>query len=114
MKALILAVAVASALATPIAAFAQQTDAPQTRAEVRADLIQLEHAGYRPTENDSYYPRKLELAEQAVGQEGGTMTDYEGAEIGTGTMSTSGHVSFIKPAAVYAHDATERSIYFGH
>jgi len=24
------------------------------------------------------------------------------------------HVSSIKPAAVYAHDATARSIYFGH
>jgi len=114
MKALILAVAVASALATPIAAFAQQTDAPKTRAEVRADLIQLEYAGYRPEDNDSYYPRKLELAEQTVDRGSDTVNYGAASEIGTSAMPASSHISSIRPTPVYAHDPVARSIYFGH
>jgi hypothetical protein len=45
MKNLIQAVVVAAALAAPVAVFAQNT-APLTRAQVRAELIELEKAGY--------------------------------------------------------------------
>jgi hypothetical protein len=47
MKNLIQAVVVAAALAAPVAVFAQNT-APLTRAQVRAELIELEKAGYNP------------------------------------------------------------------
>ena len=44
MKSLIQAVVVAAALAAPVAVFAQ-SNAPLTRAQVRAELIRLEKAG---------------------------------------------------------------------
>ena len=48
MKSLIKAVAIAAILAAPVASFAQSSDQPVTRAEVRNQLIQLEQAGYNP------------------------------------------------------------------
>ena len=47
MKSLIQAVVVAAALAAPVAVFAQSNQ-PVTRAQVRAELVQLEKAGYHP------------------------------------------------------------------
>lgn len=48
MKSLIKALGIAAVLAVPVASFAQSTQ-PATRAEVRADLVQTEQAGYYPT-----------------------------------------------------------------
>ncbi|MDI7047487.1 DUF4148 domain-containing protein, partial [Escherichia coli] len=54
MKSLIKAVAIAAILAAPVASFAQSSQQPLTRAEVRRQLIQLELAGYNPaTSNDT-------------------------------------------------------------
>jgi hypothetical protein len=117
MKASIFAVAVACVLAAPVAAYAQQTDAPQTRTEVRADLIQIEQAGYRPGDNDPGYPRKLELAETKVAQEGGDANERADMSMGTSAGSSavlpSHPVSTSRSASVHAHDVGTRSIYFG-
>ena len=59
-KSLIPALLIASALAAPSFAFAQDSNAPVTRAEVRAQLIQLEQAGYRPAAKDNDYPQPLQ------------------------------------------------------
>jgi hypothetical protein len=118
MKASIFAVAVACALAAPVTTYAQQTDAPPTRAEVRADLVQIEQAGYRPGDNDPGYPRQLELAEQKVAQQGGDANERVDMSMDTGAGSSavlpSHQVSTSSSASVYAHDAGTRSIYFGH
>ena len=66
MKTLISAVAVAAALAVPALSFAQQSDAPLTRAQVRADLVQLEKAGYNPNVSDPSYPSNIQAAEARV------------------------------------------------
>ena len=66
MKTLISAVAVAAALAVPALSFAQQSDAPLTRAQVRADLVQLEKAGYNPNISDPSYPSNIQSAEARV------------------------------------------------
>lgn len=67
MKSLIKAVAIAAVLAAPVVSFAQESQQPITRAEVRSDLIQMEHAGYNPaTSNDSNYPADAQAAEQRV------------------------------------------------
>jgi hypothetical protein len=67
MKSLIKAVAIAAVLATPVASFAQASQQPATRAEVRSELIQLEHAGYNPaTANDATYPADVQAAEHRV------------------------------------------------
>jgi hypothetical protein len=66
MKSLIQAVVVAAALAVPVAVFAQ-SNAPITRAQVRAELVQLEKAGYHPGDGDnSTYPAQIQAAEARV------------------------------------------------
>ena len=66
MKSLIQAVVVAAALAAPVAVFAQ-SNAPITRAQVRAELVQLEKAGYHPGDGDnSTYPAQIQAAEAKV------------------------------------------------
>ena len=66
MKSLIQAVVVAAALAVPVAVFAQ-SNVPITRAQVRAELVQLEKAGYHPGDGDnSTYPAQIQAAEARV------------------------------------------------
>jgi hypothetical protein len=66
MKSLINAVALAVALAAPVAVFAQSNQ-PVTRAQVRAELAQLEKAGYTPAAGrDPYYPDDIQAAEARV------------------------------------------------
>jgi Domain of unknown function (DUF4148) len=66
MKALICAAFAAAAVAAPSFAFAQASNAPVTRAEVRADLIRVEQAGYHPGGDDINYPADIQAAEARV------------------------------------------------
>lgn len=113
-RTLIQAALVAAMAAAPALAFAQAdaNNAPKTRAEVRAELIQLEQAGYNPaTSDDTTYPRDIQAAEARVSQQEGTAqaqapvadtTGYGPAT--TGTMQ-SGQPAHVRPAD---------SIYFGN
>ncbi|MFM0215683.1 MULTISPECIES: DUF4148 domain-containing protein [Paraburkholderia] len=66
MKSLIEAAVIAALISAPLAAFAQSNQ-PVTRAQVRAELIQLEKAGYNPaTSNDYDYPANIQAAEARV------------------------------------------------
>jgi hypothetical protein len=66
MKSLIKAVALAAVLAVPVVSFAQSNQ-PVTRAQVRAELVQLEKAGYVPSNsNDTQYPANIQAAEAKV------------------------------------------------
>ncbi|MBU7442261.1 DUF4148 domain-containing protein [Paraburkholderia fungorum] len=61
------AVVLAALLATSFASFAQQSNTPVTRAEVRAQLVQLERAGYNPAKRDNAtYPEDIQAAEARV------------------------------------------------
>lgn len=71
MKTLISAVVVAAALAAPVASFAQSNQ-PVTRAEVRAQLVQLEKAGYNPVADHADYPANLQAAQARVDAQNGT------------------------------------------
>ena len=62
-KSLVSALILASALAAPVFAFAQSNSSPVTRAEVKAELVQLEKAGYKPTSDRNHYPDALLAAE---------------------------------------------------
>jgi hypothetical protein len=67
MKAIVRTVLVSCALAAPALTFAQSVQAPITRAEVRADLIRLEQAGYTPGRgDDATYPEDIQAAEAKV------------------------------------------------
>jgi uncharacterized membrane protein len=99
MKSLINAVVLATVLAAPVASFAQSSQQPVTRAEVRADLIQVEKAGYNPaTSNDASYPGDIQAAERrvqaqnpAVAQASATDTGYGAATSGSSQMGSPGH-----------------------
>ena len=79
MKSIIYAVAAASVLSMPLVAFAQaQTNQPLTRAEVQADLVRVEQAGYHPTANDLNYPSDIQAAEQRVAEQQGAAAGNSG------------------------------------
>ena len=105
MKTLISAVVVAAALAAPVASFAQSNQ-PLTRAEVRAQLVQLEKAGYNPIGDHVDYPANLQAAQARVDAQNGTaqaVNSGYGAPI-TGTSQSGRPVS--------SND--RNSIYFGN
>jgi len=58
MKSLLSAVAVAAALIVPAVSFAQQANAPVTRAQVRAELVAAQKAGLL-NQNDINYPKAV-------------------------------------------------------
>jgi type II secretory pathway pseudopilin PulG len=54
-------------VAAPAFAFAQGQNEPLTRAQVKAELVQLEQAGYSPASgDDSNYPMDIQAAEAKV------------------------------------------------
>jgi Domain of unknown function (DUF4148) len=71
IRALTSAVVIASALAAPAFAFAQSND-PVTRAQVKAELVQLERAGYNPAGDQTHYPDAIQAVEQKVAAQNGT------------------------------------------
>ncbi len=67
MKTLIAAVAAAAVLSIPAVSFAQQaSNGPLTRAEVKAQLVQLEKAGYTPGLDRTDYPAGIQAAEARI------------------------------------------------
>ncbi|SIT41702.1 conserved exported hypothetical protein [Paraburkholderia ribeironis] len=104
MKSLVQAVVIAAVLAVPVASFAQ-TNQPVTRAQVRAELVQLEKAGYQPGHADPHYPADIQAAQARVDAQKGTA---QPAESGFG-----GAVSGSSQAGHAAAPAGSKSIYFG-
>ena len=78
MKSLIQTVAVAVALVVPVASFAQ-SNAPVTRAQVRAELVQLQQVGYRVGDGDqAHYPEAIQAAQAKVAALNGANSSYGG------------------------------------
>ncbi|OAJ53105.1 hypothetical protein A6V36_12145 [Paraburkholderia ginsengiterrae] len=105
MKTLISAVVVAAALVAPVASFAQSNQ-PVTRAQVRAELVQLEKAGYNPAGDNITYPAQLQAAQARVDAQEGTA---QAANSGYGAP-TAGTSEAGRP--VVGKD--RNSIYFGN
>jgi Domain of unknown function (DUF4148) len=60
-------VVIAIALAAPVVSFAQQSNAPVTRAQVRAELDEIVAAGYNPAKRDEgKYPFDIQAAAARV------------------------------------------------
>jgi len=55
----------AAVVALPALSFAQSNQ-PLTRADVRAQLVQLERAGYNPNSDQAQYPKNIEAAEARI------------------------------------------------
>ena len=104
MKSLISAVVVAAALVAPVASFAQSNQ-PLTRAEVRAQLVQLEKAGYNPaTANVDDYPANIQAAEARVAAQNGS--GYGSATNGSSQAGSRTEVtpsSYSVPVANFGH-----------
>ncbi|MEX3949322.1 DUF4148 domain-containing protein [Paraburkholderia sp. EG287A] len=108
MNKLIPAVVVAAALAIPAISFAQSSEQGLTRAQVRAELVQLEHAGYNPSADHVNYPENLQAAQARVSQEKLAAGDTSG--YGAPAVGTSQSGAAVQPAQV----APNQRIYFGH
>jgi hypothetical protein len=82
MKSLCQTIVVLTVLAAPAISFGQSNSALTTE-QVRADLIQLEQAGYRPGDGDNTnYPADIQAAEARVAAQNGG-TSYGGVVSGT-------------------------------
>lgn len=83
----------AAVLAAPVASFAQ-SNVPLTRAQVRADLVRVEQAGYNPSLGDDVnYPADIQAAEAKIAAENAaaaqTNDSFGGvAQNGTSSMGT--------------------------
>lgn len=100
MKSLIQAVVIAAAVAAPAMSFAQ-SNAPVTRAQVRAELVQLEKAGYRPGDDEIHYPAAIQAAEARVALQNGASSAYGGVASGS-SESGRGSVSAADWRAMYS------------
>lgn len=57
---------VSALVAAPALAFAQSPNTPVTRASVRAELVQLQQAGYNPATDTTQYPKNIEAAQMRL------------------------------------------------
>lgn len=94
----------AAIVAAPAVSFAQSNE-PLTRADVRAQLVQLERAGYNPASDNAQYPKNIEAAQARVNAENSqAATSYGVATSGTsasGSRATDPEVVGLGP--IYAH-----------
>jgi hypothetical protein len=102
LKSLISTVALASVMAAPAVTFAQ-SNAPVTRAQVRAELVQVEKAGYHVGDGDqSTYPAGIRAAEAKVAAQNGAASGYGGVVSGS-SQAGRPTVSMADWNAMYSH-----------
>ncbi|WP_109484102.1 DUF4148 domain-containing protein [Paraburkholderia sp. C35] len=70
---------VAALIAAPAVSFAQSNQ-PLTRAQVRAELVELQQAGYNPASDNTQYPKNIEAALSRIEAEKGA--SYGGVAAG--------------------------------
>ncbi|WP_454873637.1 DUF4148 domain-containing protein [Paraburkholderia xenovorans] len=83
MKSLIKAAVIVASLAASATVFAQ-SNSGVTRAQVRAELVQLEQAGYHVGDGDqAHYPDAIQAAEARVAARNGGTSGYGGSVAGS-------------------------------
>ncbi|MEM5316791.1 DUF4148 domain-containing protein [Paraburkholderia sp. JHI869] len=75
------AAALAALVAVPALSFAQSSQ-PVTRAEVKAELVQLQRAGYNPASDNTQYPANLQAALSRVSAGNGAAAQAFGGVAG--------------------------------
>lgn len=84
-------------LASPALSFAQSSTAPVTRAQVRAELVRLEQAGYNISAGeDAHYPADIQAAEAKIA----TDANAQQAAGGVGGVATGGRSEAGAPVRV--------------
>jgi hypothetical protein len=111
MKALkFLTVSAVAALVASPALSSAQTGEGATRAEVRAELVQLQQAGYNPASDNTQYPKNIEAALARVHA---SQADASAAYGGTasGTSKSGAHRSMTQAPVVQDNIPGLGSIY---
>jgi len=75
MKLIICFALAATALVNSTVTYAQSASTHLTRAEVYADLVRVEQAGYRPSANDPNYPEDIQAAEAKIAAQSAAHVD---------------------------------------
>jgi hypothetical protein len=89
MKPVIQLVALVFVAAAPAVSFAQSSNVPLDRAQVRHELVQLERAGYRPSK--SQYPDGIQAAEARIGSFHGSAGTVDSSVGGASGASETGY-----------------------
>lgn len=93
------AAALAALVAVPALSFAQSSQ-PVTRAEVKAELVQLQKAGYNPASDDTQYPANLQAALSRISAENGAAASaFGGAVEGASAAGGRIHVRAVSNAS---------------
>ena len=102
MKSLIQSVVIAAALTAPVAVFAQ-SNAPVTRAQVKAELVQFEQvAGKSALGHDPYYPNSTQAAQVTQAQTVAQNTDAQAVGgVHAGTSASGAPVNAGAADAIY-------------
>ncbi|MEM5330417.1 DUF4148 domain-containing protein [Paraburkholderia sp. JHI2823] len=79
MKTIAFTITVALAFAAPLTTYSQSHE-PPTHDQLRAELQQLEQAGYHPAGEDLTYPVRLQAAQARVANSGGKATNESGVD----------------------------------
>jgi Domain of unknown function (DUF4148) len=115
---------VAAALAIPAVASFAQSSQPVTRTEVKAQLVQLEKAGYKPASDNTQYPANIQAAQARVNAENVADAGYGGVAEGTSASGVH-HLrgAFVNDVSRVGHKVKEsirpntnngmKSVYFG-
>jgi hypothetical protein len=106
---LVQSLVVAALVAVPALSFAQSNDT-LTRAQVRAELVQLQQAGYNPASDNAQYPNNIEAAQMRLdARNASSAAAYGGVKTGsasTGSRSpmaqTPSH-DVVGLGSIYAH-----------
>jgi len=103
MKRVFVCIALAAgALATPVLSFAQSAPGSLTRAEVRADLVRVEQAGYNPSStDDANYPADIQAAEAKIAAQ----DDAQRTSNAVGGVSPAARSESGAPAIMAKHEA---------
>ncbi|WP_322023489.1 DUF4148 domain-containing protein [Burkholderia sp. BCC1977] len=115
MKSLVQAVVVAAALVVPVVSFAQSGSA-LTRAQVRAELVQLQQAGYNTASGeDPHYPEAIQAATARVAEQQRALAQAQGADAsGYGAQVQGASASGSRAIGVRPASADEmKSLYRG-
>ncbi|MPW23974.1 DUF4148 domain-containing protein [Paraburkholderia sp. CNPSo 3157] len=90
MKSFVFAAVTVSVLAAPAISLAQQSGSTVTREQVKAELKELEEAGYNPIRRDPNYPDDIRAAQARVAARHGTTPGQTGYGPAAGGSSQSG------------------------
>jgi len=101
---LVQSLVIAAVVAIPAVSFAQSAQ-PLTRAQVRAELVQLQKAGYNPASDQTQYPANIEAAEARISAQNSVAATSYGAPMDA-TSASGSHPRQAEIAglgSIYAH-----------